>query len=101
MCRACVAGYAEEDPRLARAAHAIRKLYSLPGCATGGPLHVIVDDTNVEDEYFNILNEIDTTRYPETTMAVAREALDLLRPLSAFERAYVIVYHEEIQGDCQ
>jgi hypothetical protein len=29
--------------------HAIRDFHTIPGCETGGPLHIVTDDGNVED----------------------------------------------------
>lgn len=38
---------------MAKVARDIAKLYQVPGCSVGGPLHVIVDDSNVGDATLN------------------------------------------------
>lgn len=39
------------DPDVLCTAELIKRLYALPGCDMGGPLHVIVDDYNTGDEH--------------------------------------------------
>lgn len=38
------------DPDVLCTAELIRRLYGLPGCGMGGPLHAMLDDGNIDDE---------------------------------------------------
>lgn len=40
-----------DDPEVLATAELIKRLYATPGGANGGPLHVIVEDGNTEDEH--------------------------------------------------
>lgn len=39
------------DPEVLATAELIKRLYAMPGCSMGGPLHAIVDDYNTGDEH--------------------------------------------------
>lgn len=61
MCDGCIRGYLEEEGRTEFTPEelapytlvllAIAGYYQLPGCGVGGPLHIVLDDLNVEDEH--------------------------------------------------
>lgn len=59
MCQACVEEYMADEGRSeppSSAEHTVLVLaiacyYQLPGCGAGGPLHIVLDDLNVEDEH--------------------------------------------------
>lgn len=66
----------------------IEQLYRMPDCQTGGPLHVVVEDTNVGDEFL----EMSTAEgYTPEVVAHAQAVLDALRPLTVQERAVATV----------
>lgn len=41
------------DPDVLATAELIRRLYDMPGCDMGGPLHAMLDDGNIDDEQIN------------------------------------------------
>ncbi len=56
MCSSCVAEYTNGQnvpatPLVERATSLIRDWYGIPGCSTGGALHVVLDDYNVETHF--------------------------------------------------
>jgi hypothetical protein len=64
-------------------------LYSAPGCSVGGPLHVQLDDGNLED-HFVADDAIDQypylDEYDASVIALCRCILTILRGLSEHER---------------
>ncbi|MBF6138142.1 hypothetical protein IU501_34805 [Nocardia otitidiscaviarum] len=74
-------------------ARMIEQLYAMPDCGTGGPIHCVVDDTNVEDESLEVWHPEEHGFEPHTpeVMAHAQAVLDALRPLSLQERAVATV----------
>lgn len=92
MCRLCDADYALTDtPPVRRAAEAIRALYAV--APTGGFLHIVTDDGNVEAEHLNFCAE-ELADAPETGEGhiLARAALDALLPLTEDERLSAIYF---------
>lgn len=100
MCGGCVIEYAEHDERILAAALAAQALYDLEGCGSGGPAHIVLDDTNVEDDHLDYALEYarDTAHITWTPEAIAATdaVIAALRPLTLLERAVVSVWHEEI-----
>ncbi|MBF6277041.1 hypothetical protein [Nocardia nova] len=82
-------------PAVAAAAEQIAVLYRMPECCTGGPLHVVVDDTNVEDEFLEPYRPEGETLWAEDAYTQADRVLALLRPLTLVERAVATVVHGE------
>lgn len=73
----------------------IRELYSMPRCDSGGPLHVAIDDFNIEDEHWKPYVHSDEPDYwtPET-MALAEKICERMRPLTVKQRAAVLASWE-------
>lgn len=114
MCLGCVAEEYDAPPEVwpelrahpgvIAAAEAIRALYTLPDCDTGGPLHVIVEDTNVDDDHLDWRNgwhkwdaenqrwgsEIDVW-WDDALAARCDAIVELLRPLTLPQRAMATV----------
>lgn len=72
MCGSCVAEAVRDgggiwpvmSQRILVTAWLTRELYEQPGCSSGGPLHVVADDFNVETEFVeNALGRVDQYRY--------------------------------------
>lgn len=80
-------------PEVAAAAREVQHLYALPGCAVGGPLHVVVDDTNVSDEHLMYARKNLGTAgdYSAEVIAQARRVLDVLDALPVTDRAIATV----------
>ena len=58
MCRSCYDRYTQGTPpamtpRMAETAELIAHLYSFPWGSSGGPLHVTLDDMNLDDTQFD------------------------------------------------
>ena len=100
MCGGCVIEYATRDDRVLAASRAANALYDLEGCGAGGPAHIVLDDTNVEDDHLDYALEYarDTEHITWTPEAIAATdaVIAALRPLTLLERAVVSVWHEEI-----
>lgn len=72
----------------------IAALYQQEDAGTGGPLHVIVDDTNVDDETLDAHRDASVSRwateyYLPETLALSAKILDALKPLPVHIRALV------------
>ncbi len=99
MCYQCVEEYAKDEgltdvsvpAELKPLVERIRAFYELPDCSAGGPLHIVLDDTNVEDDHIEwCLNEGNLERYsPEVAKWARQIAADLLRIKSLTMRAAV------------
>lgn len=117
MCADCIArmvlgiGYQDEyemaDARAAVAAfpvtsemlecrQLVARLYDLPNCSTGGPLHIATDDYNLEDDNLDycardIEEQWSVTESPPERRAeivqVVEQILALLRPMTLAQRA--------------
>lgn len=91
MCRNCWAAHgqpADWNPQIAHALHLIRTIYATE--STGGPLHVVLDDWNIDD------GPLQLHRYDECdpqAMAAAEELVALLRRMAVAERASALAYH--------
>ena len=97
MCRACWVDYgspAIRNDRVLAAVAAIRELYELT--ASGGNLHVIVDDWNIDDEYFerDPCDENYWDADPEQ-LAVERRCFALLKAMTVDERASALALHDK------
>lgn len=102
MCEGCVEDYMAEEglatlevpPDLEPLVARITAFYELPGCVCGGPLHIVLDDTNVEDCNIDwcLAPERDRAHYPPTVWeAAATIAADLRAIPSLAMRAAVTV----------
>ena len=140
MCGGCVIEYANEEyaelgtvggvmvrgldvalehiaarPGVQAAMREIAILYAIRGCSVGGPLHVVVDDTNVDDEFLYDDAELDravdqwaatfprmgeeiTRANVEHVRSQCRAVIDALRPLTLVERAAATVYWPDGSG---
>ncbi|UVF61686.1 hypothetical protein SEA_APUNK_65 [Gordonia phage APunk] len=97
VCDSCAMLYAAKDERIFDAARAVNDLYDVEGCGTGGPLHIVVDDTNVEDVHLDAAwNWALQPSWTDEARRATEVALTKLRPLTLLERAIVSVWHEEI-----
>lgn len=102
MCYACweEAGcpvYDVADVHLA--ASAVKELYRF--CCVGGHLHIVVDDWNVDDSNLDFCQEcIDKNEdgQQESILAIERECLKLLRPLTPSERLSALALEEGFWG---
>ena len=110
MCWNCVveAGgdQIEVTDEMIRVARIIDWFHAHPDCAVGGPLHIITDDTNVDDGSLNFCRQTveagrvetgcspltgrDVIVYAPEVCAVARVILDGLQPMSRAERARTV-----------
>ena len=92
-----------------KAALLIRDLYELPEGGTGGPLHVVVDDYNVEDDSIDFYGRCvrgentdcdDASYYGEAWPAlqdVSQQIIGLFRQMTVAERATTLcVAHREL-----
>ena len=55
MCHHCWTGHGKpalDDVDILATALLVGRLYDMPGCSTGGPLHWMLDDMNLDDEQF-------------------------------------------------
>lgn len=91
MCVECCTKYGgdavEPTHQMLVAVAYIREFYDT--YAAGGPLHVVLDDYNIEDEFLRpyVLPE---WNIPEDDVAKAHLICEMLRPLSMAQRAAVI-----------
>lgn len=76
---------------------AIRDLYEMPRCEAGGPLHVVLDDWNLEDEFLipwvgpkGLDGAVIDRVFSSEVISKAQTICDLMRPLSEAERAAVL-----------
>lgn len=121
MCQRCWMGdfgmpVSAADEVLA-VAHLIERLYAMPGCAAGGPLHDILDDMNIEGDANGNLRGLDIVatwhgrydylqgesfdRWASASPAEKQEIIDLCEAIVANmdamtdgERAAAIAWHE-------
>lgn len=100
MCGGCVLDYAAKDDRILAAARAAQALYALEGGDVGGPAHVVLENTNVEDDHLDSAMQYarDTEHFAWTAEVIAATdaVIAALRPLTMLERAVVSAWHEEI-----
>lgn len=87
------------------------RLYRLPGCSVGGPLHVVLDDANVDDHWLHIpgpprnpitgeLYEVDP--YPQEAERLAEMILIRLRALPTMTERLAVtgeVYNDPERGN--
>lgn len=95
MCVHCwtEAGSPEELPANAdEIIEAIETLYGLPDCGTGGPLHVELDDWNLELETWTPYNGRpgDAPWYSPEAIDQAQKVCDLMKPLPVQQRFAVL-----------
>lgn len=99
MCMNCLYEYVDDalpemTDDIRRAALIVKSIYdTFEGC-TGGPLHVILDDYNLEDRYFckseEALRELAGPDCPDWLLDLAWRATTALVRLPLPERAYAI-----------
>lgn len=112
MCMGCINADFEQDeieaakrcPEVLRIRDLVKEFYTLPGCFTGGPLHITTDDTNIEDSHLDFCEsecrnpwggkdmspQWDTWDKTPERDEIAEKGLAIiaaLRPLSECERA--------------
>lgn len=98
MCQACyVDEYGGDDlpdppANTDQIVDLIRLLYSLPRCDMGGPLHVEIEDWNIEDDWTPY--QFDPPYYSDEAMKVASEICNLMTPLTIKQRADVLATWE-------
>ena len=76
-------------------ANLISLFYQLPKCSTGGPLHIVLDDYNIDDECLDLCEASLAEDYGHWAWSPSAELLghkivDGLRPLTLAHRAAVI-----------
>ena len=100
MCGGCVLDYAAKDDRILAAARAAQALYALEGGDVGGPAHIVLDDTNVEDEHLDYAlkyaRDTEHITWTPEVIAATDAVIAALRPLTLLERSVVSAWHEEI-----
>lgn len=98
MCHDCYMEYVcGEEPvvtsDMRNAKILVETVYRLPGCSLGGPLHVIVEDMNVDDRMFK---EPLSFRFYEDMSdedkRLCNETFQMLKGLTVQERAWVTYY---------
>lgn len=47
----CTPEWPEPTPVMVECAELVHRLYQLPGCGVGGPLHIVTDDENIDDDH--------------------------------------------------
>jgi hypothetical protein len=109
MCHSCYLKLTGDEPverteAVIRAGHLANQVYELPHCGTGGPLHVQLDDMNLEDEHFLPtdrpgLDEVIDTWYPELrripgAVDLIFQTWDALAALTEAERAEAVFHRE-------
>ena len=99
MCRRCVDEYGGFDvditPEMHTVANMITLFYRLPQCSTGGPLHIVVDDFNIDDACIDFCEKSLAESYghwawSKSAEALGRRIIDGLRPLTLAQRAAVL-----------
>jgi len=88
------------------AARLINWLYGQEWGRVGGPLHILTDDGNIDDDHLGFcFKEIDNHEYPtvspktEEDKEKCRRILELMRPMTREGRAQTIVTAERMPGD--
>jgi hypothetical protein len=59
--------------------------YGLPNCESGGPLHITLDDGNVDDECLDFCEQLLADEEPAVRI-LGKAILDMLRTLTEDER---------------
>lgn len=95
MCLTCVEKYGGTDVEVTddmrRVSRLVNDLYSLEGCVTGGPLHIVVDDYNLEAQDLEWCRKhLDGRDYEEHVKVLCHTILDALTPLTLAQRARAI-----------
>lgn len=90
MCSECWASYADVDLEwhddIPTAARLVELLYEQPDGAAGGPLHVVLDDWNLEGGLDLYQPELFST----ATRVVATAVAEIMRPMEPRQRAEVL-----------
>lgn len=87
-----------DTPKTRAAAELIRRVYQDTPHCTGGYLHIVTDDCNVDDGYVDwCLKKISENEdgHPEHDLAIERECGEALRQLSEDERLSAILFYDE------
>jgi hypothetical protein len=92
MCHGCLRNYDAQSalpasPEMERVAQLVRDLYDMDEGICGGPIHVQLDDFNLEDQFMDGIYESD---YSEEIKTLARQILDGLRPMTLPQRAATV-----------
>jgi len=73
------------------------RLYSLPDCAAGGPLHIVTDDYNVEDHHLDFCaDQLAGGSWPDEVVELAAAILAELRRLTPPQRLAALGGGEEV-----
>ena len=85
----------ELTPTMLRCAVLILDLYEFEGCVVGGPLHIVVDDFNIEDSNLDFCEErLPFPIIPEyddpAITRISSEIISLMRGMDARERTTVL-----------
>lgn len=98
-----------QTPEMLRLGALVEEFYALPECSVGGPLHVVTDDYNVEDDsiafcerslddHWSIERQA-TDEGREVVRAKAREIIALMRPMTLAERAVALYERGDERGE--
>ena len=97
MCADCASDYTEADlpENWEEVLKSIQAIYAHHMGRTGGHLHIVLDDFNVEDEHVRFCREDEESKdfFPDDLWELSRACLDLLEPLTADQRGAVISRH--------
>lgn len=91
MCQGCYLEYGQpslDSKEINHAAQLIRIIYQESG--TGGPLHSILDDWNIENEHMEIHENLLTERernYSDRLAQTSRDLLEIFKKMTVPERA--------------
>lgn len=83
-----------------KAARLIRKIYSMPGGQGGGPLHIVIDDGNVEEHHIRwCLEQLNDPLYkwPDELKSACVELAKLM--LTMTERECINALRESVKPD--
>lgn len=111
MCYACYMDQDEDSgefklpppaphPETDRLVELIGQLYELPECGSGGPLHSVLDDWNLNFEtitpgHFTSHYGDDEGRYTSEALAVCDEIAAIMNRMTEDQRAYALAIHED------
>lgn len=88
------------NDRVAQAVDLINALYRV--APTGGPLHVVVDDWNVEDgdlKVYQAFRHDGSPWYSDEVMSLARQVSELMRAMGVEERLSTLAHQEGFLAD--
>jgi hypothetical protein len=97
MCRGCWDDDPtdERTPETGRLVELIDRLYQMPECGAGGPLHSVVDDWNLNTEVIEV--RYVTNWYPEgyapEVVEVCDEIVSIMNRMTENQRATALAIH--------